>query len=697
MTEPRDTDADWPRTIAAAVICGILYYLIASPAANIEESATLAPIAAPAPTFMIALLWRKPAREWFPYLLAVFTAMMMVGDKDWLPVQADAGFALLNVLEIAACVMVGRRFVARDGQLDTLHRLGRFCLLLPVAVVAVVSALGATLGADAMQGDWWAEWRTLLVGNGLAILVLVPVFLVWSQAGRFPAMSKRDLPSLFGALGALAVLLGCTAFGLSEEIQRVLLSLVLAGAALYGGMRSATLATSVAAVLAVLLTLYDLGPYRQDGLDSTWRLQVDLAGLAVLTFFIAVAMRERQALAARMEQMRRFESLGLMAGGIAHDFNNVLGAAGGYAEVAHERLDASSPARAPLEEVMSAVSRGRDLTEQILLAARRGDRQRALLDLRDPVGEAVRLARPLCRAGVSIEFAPPPQAVAVHGHPGQLTRVALNLVRNASQAARSKVIVSLHAGEAPGEIPLVGDLPRDYAAWLEVADDGTGIAPENLPRLFEPFFTTRGGPGGKGTGLGLAIVAGIATEHDGGVAVASSGEGTRFRLLLPADAHAAPQSATQTTSAPAHQPQQQPAAQEEAQTLIGNGECVFVVDDDRAQRELCEDWLAAMGFEPIGFDNPELALEEFALEPLAVDLLVSDLDMPQMQGNAFIARARALRADMPALLCSGEARVDELAAALDVPGLRKPFDRETLRRAIIAALKHREHREEGKR
>lgn len=673
----------WPRRLAGAVVCGILYFLVASPAANIEQSTTLAAIAWPAPTFMIALLWHRPAREWLPYLLAVFVAMMFVGDEDWLPILIDAGFALLNVAQIMACVLIGRRFVARDGQFDTLRKLSRFLLLLPLALIAVVAGIGATLATSVMHGEWWAEWRTLMVGNGLATLVLVPAFLAWARPARLPAGHDRvDLPSILSVFMAVCALLASVTFGFSEEVLRVLLSLALAGAALYGGMRSAALAMSASAVLAVLLTLYDLGPYHQDGLDSTWRLQIDLTGLAVLTFFIAVAVRERQALSIRMEQMRRFESLGLMAGGIAHDFNNVLGAAGGYAELAHERLAPGSPAQAPLQEVLSAVSRGRDLTEQILLAARRGDRQRAVLDLRDPVGEAVRLARPLCRDGIAIDFTPPAQALPVLAHPGQLTRVALNLIRNASLAARSKVTVSLHEGDAPSAALMVGDVPPEQAVWLEVADDGTGIAAEHMPRLFDPFFTTRGGPGGKGTGLGLAIVAGIATEHDGGVAVLSSPLGTLFRLLLPAGVEA-------DLPAPAALA---PMATEQAHDASpGRGRSVFVVDDDRALRELCEDWLAAMGFEPVGFGNPAEALAELALEPRAVDLLLTDLDMPQMRGDALIAQALALRGDLPVLLCSGNR--DDLAALSAVQGvaaLPKPFDQAALRRAIIAVLGNEE-------
>lgn len=672
---------DWPRTLFAAVIAGILYYMLASPAANIAQSTTLAPIAWPAPTFMIALLWHKPAREWAPYLLAVFVAMLFVGGLDWLPLLTDAGFALLNVAEIVACVLVGRQWVARDGQIDTLRKLTRFLLLLPLGVTALIAAIGATLASFAMPGDWMSEWRTLLVGNGLAVLVLVPALLAWSQPPReqdaINGMARGVQVSLAGVVVVVCALLACVMVDLSEATLRVLLSLALVGTALYGGMRSASLTMSVAAVLAVLMTLYDLGPYRQDGLDSTWRLQVDLVGLAVLGFFVAVAVRERQALSARMEQMRRFESLGLMAGGIAHDFNNVLGAAGGYAELAHERIDPASPAAAPLQEVMSAVARGRDLTEQILLAARRGDRQRATIDLCEVVGEAVRLARPLCGPGISIEFDPPPQALLVYANSSQLLRVALNLVRNASQAARSRVVVSLAAGSVPAVVPLIGELPQDQALWLDVADDGGGIAPAHMSRLFEPFFSTRSGAGGKGTGLGLAIVGSIAVEHGGGVAVSSSAAGTSFRLLLPASVAGEVTPAVNAATAAV------PVVQDE---LPGHGECVFVVDDDPAQLALCQEWLAAMGFEPIGFSDPLEALEEFALEPLAVDFLITDFDMPQLQGDALLAQVRALRPDLPVLLCSARAQLAQLAATLRVPALNKPFDAAALQRAIISAL-----------
>lgn len=692
--------------MAMALMLGVLYYVLARPAADIASSTTLAAVAWPAPTVAIALLWLQPKYMWAPYLLAVWVAMVIVGAQDDLPLLIDAGFAFLNVLEVVACAWLGQRYVAHDGHINTVQRLLRFVLLLPLLVVAGVAVGGAMLATSLLPSDWWLEWRTFMVGNGLAILVLVPLWLYWIKLSGIhtPMLQKaawrNDMVSVLGVMAAVLVVLGVQLWDGSGEVLRAWLSLVLAGTALYGGMRSASLCMGAVAVLTVLFKIQGMGPYRHAGLDETWRLQMDLAGMAVLTFLIAVAVRELQVMAVRMEQKRRLASLGLMASGVAHDFNNVLGAAGGYAEMALEGLDAQAPARQPLEEVVSAVTRGRDLTEQILLAARQGDRQRQVLDVRDCVQQAVRLARPICPDGVSIVYTPPAQAMPVQGHVAQLIRLALNLIRNASQAARTQVVVTLSAGIATREPCVVGDCPPSHAVWLDVVDDGTGIAASDLPHLFEPFFSTRAS--GKGTGLGLAIVAAVATEHEGSVAVNSSEQGTAFRVYLPSDpsweealSSASPTPASVTAisvyraglearratsvSDICNQPDDicpDPAIQSHhgEVPVLGQGELVWVVDDDPQICELYEDWLAAMGFEPVTFHDPLLALSQFQQSPQEVDMLVVDWEMPQMHGDKLIAHMRALCPHLPVLLCSGHPAAMALAQQLGVHSLHKPVD-----------------------
>ena len=670
------------RTLLQAVLLGIAYYLLASPAAQMEDRQTLAAIAWPAPALAIALLWRLPYRRWPIYLLAVLTAMLEVGRLDWLPWHTDVGFAILNVLEVALCAWLGQRYVAADAKLDSIAKLTRFILLLPLGAVALIAVLGASLAITAMPLEWRQEWRVLMVGNGLAVLVLVPALLAWS---RLPGQERPWRPGAakLGALAAIAavtvVLLLSVYFDLSEEVLRMMLSLILVSTAIYGGMKSASLAVGVAAALGITLTLLDLGPYRHHEFNSTWRLQVDLAGLAILSFFVAIAIQERKQLAVHLEQARRFEALGLLAGGIAHDFNNILGAVRGYAEIAEESLSTGAPAQKPLREVISAAARGRDLTEQILLAARRGDRLRAVLDLRDVAREAVALATPLCRPGITISLQLPPDAVPVFAHRDQMTRAALNLVRNATQAARTTVAVSVAVTSrsgAAGSPLLIGDVPTSAAAWIEVGDDGPGIARENIGRLFEPFFSTRNGANGTGTGLGLAIVAGIAIEHDGGVGVSTGEAGTQFRFVLP-------------LTQPQHElHHERPLddARETALAVIGNGERVMLLDDDRALRERLEEWLAELGFEPISHDDPHQALAEAMATPADIALLVTDLDMPMMRGDALAIQIREHIPGLPVILCSGHPNLRQIAQATEAVALAKPFDLIALSRATMAAL-----------
>ncbi|MEO6017517.1 MAG: ATP-binding protein, partial [Polaromonas sp.] len=250
-----------------------------------------------------------------------------------------------------------------------------------------------------------------------------------------------------------------------------------------------------------------------------------------------------------------------------------------------------------------AVARGKDLTEQILLAGRRGARTREVTDLRTLVSESVALARALLPAGIQLHVHVPLLPVAVTVHRGQLVRAILNLLRNASQAAVSRVDLALTvAGTsqspalADAAYPadpdtVVGEVLDHSCVWLDVVDDGAGVAAEHIHQLFDPFFSSRSSPGSKGhgTGLGLAIVAGVVSDHSGGVAVWSSpGTQTRFRLMLPL-------ALAEEVAA---------AALVDLQPL-GNGEAVLVVAADALVRETLENAVAELGFEPAGHDPHE--------------------------------------------------------------------------------------------
>ncbi len=661
--------------IAAPFALALLFYLLARPFVHLD-SGTLSAIAWPAPAIAIAILWPLPPRRWPIPLLAVFLAIAATGDFSAVTWRSDLGFCVLNVLEVALCAWLGRRYVDKKGEITTTTSLMRFLLLLPLAGISTTSILGATLASDYGHDGWWQEWRTLLVGNGVAVLVLVPAVLAWrsrgtvdtpgatadATAGKLIKPKAEPLIALSCSLAVLGILLASAALHVSEQVQRVIISLLLAATAIYGGLPAAATTVGTAAVVGVGLTLMEFGPYRPENAESAWHLQIDMAGLAILTFFIAVAMHERRQLAQRLERGRRMEALGLLAGGVAHDFKNILAAVDGYTEIARDRLPADAAARQPLREIRSASARGYELTEEILLAARRGDRVRETLDLGRIVRESVALAKPLCRNGVVIELEPADERLNVAAHGGQLVRAILNLSSNASLAARSRVIVRAGSDTAMHEALAIGDAPPGAIAWVDVIDDGPGIPADHLPHLFEPFFTAR--KSGGGNGLGLAIVAGVACEHRGGIAIATGAGGTRFRLVLPL--------VSRGPATPAGQAD--PADPPELGAPVAHGERIILIDADAASRERSEDWLAEMGFEPLGYADAREALDEAA----RIDDIGAH-DEPTL-----------VLADQQSLVIGAAdfaARLRERAPDARLVVLNKPFDRASLACAAASALK----------
>ncbi len=620
--------------MAQAVLLGVVYALLSTPAAFTSNVNTLAAIIWPAPAIAAAWLWRLPYRQWPFFLVAVFVAMLFVGNFDELSVRADSAFAVLNVFQVALYSWAGRRFVNERGEIDTTRKLARFMLLLALLCTGLVAALGGAIGALTKHTAWLDEWRVMMVGNGLAILVLLPALLAWCPADRRAQL--EDAAEARSWTATIAAALSAAVFALAllprfpAELLRALLSLVLVWAAIQGGLRAASSGVLVAAALGIGLTFAGLGPYasaaRQEGI---WDLQLDLAGLAVLSFFVAITVYERQKLNARLDRARRFESMGMLAGGIAHDFNNILGAVGGYTELANEQLGAGSAAQGSLREAALAVARGKDLTEQILLAGRRGERARERVDFRDIVLQSTALARPLLPAGITLAVSVPAGGVDILAHEGQLVRALLNLVRNASQAASHKVNVTLSlappdANALVGADNVVGEMPEAAFAWVDVTDDGSGIPPAHMHQLFDPFFSSRAS-GGKGTGLGLAIVAGVATDHAGGVAVWSGhGAATRFRFMLPLAAGDAIHT--------------QPAAP-------GQGQTVLLLERDKEALEREENLFAELGFEPMGFSQEDEALAALAHSP--ADFLLFMAALPS--ASAAEALAQKIMALAPAI------------------------------------------------
>ena len=421
----------------------------------------------------------------------------------------------------------------------------------------------------------------------------------------------------------------------------------------YDEMRSASIRTGVVCLLVALTIVALLRQLRRD----------------------AEAERGRRRLEARLQQTQRLEALGTLAGGIAHDFNNILGAILGFGELAQQQAEPGSALRRHIDRVLQGGARARLLVRRILDFSRSGVTDRAPVHVQTLMEEIVAMLASTLPAGVDLQAQLDAGDAAVLGDATQLYQVAMNICTNAVQAIESAGTVSIRLRRVDVSVPRVllhTELAVGPHVCLEVRDTGVGIPPEALQRIFEPFFTTK--KQGEGTGLGLAVVHGIVADLGGAIDVASvPGEGTQVSVWLPVCGECAPATVPDTGEWPA-----------------GQGEVVMVVDDEHALVELAEETLAGLGYEPVGFDSAERALQAFEADPDRFDALLSDEMLPGMQGTELARLARLRRPALPVLLMSGKvdhAMVERAHAAGVHAVLHKPLALRELATRLAEALR----------
>ncbi len=385
----------------------------------------------------------------------------------------------------------------------------------------------------------------------------------------------------------------------------------------------------------------------------------------VMSLALDVTERERREEA--QVRAQRLESLALLAGGIAHDFNNLLTGILGNVSLLLDDDPPPPERREMLEETQAAAARARGLTRQLLTFARGGAPAKALHDLGPVVREAARFAAHGSPSACAVDLLGAPWPAEVDAH--QVAQVVQNLVLNACEAAPGTTVrVTL------GNLRL--DSPRGAlaaGAWVCVAvtDDGPGIAPEHLPRIFDPFFSTKG----RGTGLGLSVCHSIVTRHGGALEVSSTpGQGTRFEVYLPASPGQVVEAAPALVE-PAPAPRR-----------------VLVMDDEVAllalARRVLDPWGCHVEVAPEGAAAVTLfRAAQAAGTPF--DVVVLDLTVPGgLGGVATLARLRELDARVWAVVSSGYSQDGVLAdpAAHGFQGvLPKPWSAEGLRRVIAAS------------
>jgi len=374
------------------------------------------------------------------------------------------------------------------------------------------------------------------------------------------------------------------------------------------------------------------------------------------------AEQERRRLAEQMQHAQRAESLGVLAGGIAHDFNNLLTVILGYAGLAAARPDVGTDGRRMLHEIEAAAERAADLTGQMLAYSGHSSFAFGPVNVEAVAREMSELVRVAISkdARVTLELTP---ASAI-GDATQIRQVILNLMTNAADAldgGAGTITVRTGVRDAdPAELRnpyLSGDLPAGLYAWIQVADTGSGMTPETLARLFDPFFTTRF----MGRGLGLSAVLGIVRSHHGAIKVASvPAHGTVVDVYLPW----APE------SQPAHTTDTPPV------TTPRRSGLVLVVDDEPTVQQFVRRTLEGAGFDVQVAEDGVAGLKAFTTHQREIVAIVLDATMPGLDGAGMLAEVRRLAPVLPVLVISGYAEQDiagRFAGAGVHVFLHKPF------------------------
>ncbi len=376
------------------------------------------------------------------------------------------------------------------------------------------------------------------------------------------------------------------------------------------------------------------------------------------------AQEEKTKLEKQLRRAQKMEALGTLAGGVAHDFNNILQAIIGFSELARIKHLEDSAFQQDMKQVIKAGSRAKELVDQILAFSRQVETQFVPFEIRLIIKEALKLLRASLPATIEIQ---PHMAVEegediIKADPTQIHQVLMNLCTNASHAMRDKggeLIVRLtkaHKEEVRAD--LQNDRSSNSYLKLTISDTGTGMAPEVLERIFDPYFTTK--EKGEGTGLGLAVVHGIVKSHQGSIRVESKpDQGTHFHVYLP--------------TVGAKETEASKAAVENVPT---GHERILFVDDEQILVDLCRQMLAELGYQVVATTSSIEALEHFRAAPDSFDLVITDQTMPQMTGTSLAVELMRIRPDIPMILCTGysEFITAEKAKALGFKAfVKKPF------------------------
>ncbi|MCG8469453.1 MAG: MASE1 domain-containing protein [Gemmatimonadetes bacterium] len=637
---------------------------------------------------------------WLPSGLAL-AWMMLGGIQLWPGVFIGAGLvtaltggpplhvlgtAIANAGETALAVwLLGRWGVG--PAIESRRDLLRFVIVL-LAVTAVAASIsvgslalsGGSVGRsyDSLLLMWWLT-------HAMGITVLTPLILsLPAIAGPPPRLPLGE--SVFSSLGLLlALTVSFTPWSPAalRDTPMVFLSFpFLFWAAYRCGQFGASSASLAVAVFAISGTLLGSGPFVHESANTSLFLTlVFVSGVVFSTLFVAglvgerrQAERAREALERRLHRSEKLESLGALAGGIAHDFNNMLVAIAGNVDLALMDTDPSDPNHDLLRESLRASERAAELCRQLLGYAGQGPFEHAVLDLEAVVTDMSELLRVTVPTGTELEYHTGEEPLPIRADPNQLRQVLVNLFSNAGDALLTRggritvttVRIEDHA-DLDGDGLFLLEPPAGPNAMLRVEDDGEGIAPEDLERIFQPVFSTRG----TGRGIGLASVLGVVRRHGGSVHVESTpGKGSTFTVLLP------------IAEMEFDQPSPPPIRP------FDRSGTALIVDDEESVRAAAALLVRRLGFNTLEATDGDAALQALERNSDSISWVLLDVTMPGMDGLTTLTRLRERGCRVPVLVSSGYLQQSKDVARELGPAsfLPKPYTLAALDAAVAELL-----------
>jgi two-component system cell cycle sensor histidine kinase/response regulator CckA len=399
---------------------------------------------------------------------------------------------------------------------------------------------------------------------------------------------------------------------------------------------------------------------------------LDVAGQQ-LVIVIFKDVTDQKSLERQLLQSQKMEAIGQLSAGIAHDFNNLLSVIIGYSEVMEEQLAGNESLLKKCQQVKKAGERAATLTRQLLAFSRQQVLEPKIINLNAAVADSEKILRVLLGEGIEFNSTLEPALGSIKADQGQIEQVIMNLVVNARDAMPQGGKLTIETGNV--------ELEEDYAHLhpplqagryivLTVCDTGIGMDANTQTRIFDPFFTTK--EVGKGTGLGLSTVYGVVKQSGGHVWVYSEvGLGTTFKIYLPRVEEA---------------PRPRKPKSDPAKSYRGT-ETILVVDDEEALRELTCGLLRESGYTVLEAKGPTQALQIAAEHSEPIHLLLTDVVMPGMNGQALAQKLACARPEAKIVYMSGYTGFTHIGTLdPDAVFMAKPITRETLLRKLHEVL-----------